>query len=142
MIYDNNILFQCTSTGNKDDEMNFMYIWLIKSTLYNFLYKLRSGFGREDDFTANKWTWFDIQICITFLLTQTISWPVLDYTKTGRVIGYLKNTVQLPSVSETDSNGILTLYVHVPKNILWTIYIGLNDSGMGRLIFILSTKQI
>ena len=73
MVYANNISFQCTSIGNKDDEKNSIYIWLIKNTIYNFLNKLRSGFGQEDDFTTKKWTWFDVQICITFLLTRIIS---------------------------------------------------------------------
>ena len=54
VIYDTNILFQCTSIGNKEDEKNSMYIQLIKNTLYNFLDKLRSVFGQEDDFTTNK----------------------------------------------------------------------------------------
>ena len=35
-----------------------------------------------------------------------------DQPKIGRVIGCLKNTVQLPFVSGTESNEILTLYVH------------------------------
>ena len=95
VIYTNNILFKYTSTDNKDDENDSMYIQLIKNTLYNFLYKLRSGLGRKNDSTANEWTWFDIQICITFLWTQILSCTLLDYTKPGRVTGYLIDTVQL-----------------------------------------------
>ena len=74
MIYDNNILFQFISTGNKDDEKNSMYNQLIKNTLYNFLDKSRSVFGQEDDITAYKWTWFDTQMHITFQWTQVIAW--------------------------------------------------------------------
>ena len=33
----------------------------------NYKYKLRSVIGREDDFTGNKWTWFDTQVHDTFL---------------------------------------------------------------------------
>ena len=76
--------------------------------MYNFFIKLRSEVGQEDVFVVNKWTWFDIKICIIFLWTQAKSQKLNDYAKTGRVIGYLKNTIQLPSVSGTDSDGILT----------------------------------
>ena len=62
---------------------------------------------------TNKWTRLDIiHLCVLFLYTQ-IKLPALqDHTKIGRIIGYLKNAVQLPFVSRTDSNGILTWYVH------------------------------
>ena len=92
-----------------------MYIWLIKSTLYNFINKLRSGFEQENGFTANKWTRFDIQtvLRIIFLWTRVILQTLLDYTKPGRAIGYLIDTVQPPSISETYSNGTLTSYFHV-----------------------------
>ena len=113
VIFENNVAFQCTIIGNKDNKKNVMYIWLIKSTLYNFINKLRSEFGQEDVFTANKWAWFDIQTCIIFLSTQVKSQAIHDYTKTGRVIGNLRDNVQLSSVSGTDSNRILTLYVPV-----------------------------
>ena len=33
---------------------------MLNTTGYN--YKLRSVFGREDDSTANKWTWFNKQV--------------------------------------------------------------------------------
>ena len=65
VIHNNNVIFQCTSAGNKDDEKNSKYIQLLKNTLYNSLDKQRSVFGQKDDFTTNKWTWFDTQICIT-----------------------------------------------------------------------------
>ena len=64
--------------------------------------ELKSEFGQTDVFTANKWTWVDIQICVTFLRTQVKSQALHDYTKTG---------VRLLSVSGTDSNEILTLHV-------------------------------
>ena len=33
----------------------------------DYNYKLRSVIGREDDLTAKKWSWFDTQVCATFL---------------------------------------------------------------------------
>ena len=33
----------------------------------DYNHKLRSIIGPEDDFTANKWIWFDKQVCATFL---------------------------------------------------------------------------
>ena len=47
-----------------------------------------------------------------FLCTRVKSPTIQDHTQIGRIIGYLKNTVQLPLVAGTDSNGILTWYVH------------------------------
>ena len=55
-----------------------------------------------------------IQIFITFLWTRVVSWTSLDYTKTGKVIGYLIDIFHLSSASGTISNGIMTLYVNVP----------------------------
>ena len=55
----------------------------------------------------------DIHLLVPFLCAGVKSPALQDHMKTGRVIGYLKNTVQLPFVSGTDSNGILTLYVLV-----------------------------
>ena len=36
-------------------------------------YKIRSVIGREDDFTANKWKWFNTQVHDTFLWSWIIS---------------------------------------------------------------------
>ena len=33
----------------------------------NYNYKLRNVIGQEEDFTANKWTWFDKKVYATFL---------------------------------------------------------------------------
>ena len=38
---------------------------------------------------------------------------LLDYMKTGMVIGYLMDNIQQPSVLETNSNGTLTSYIHM-----------------------------
>ena len=65
-INNTNMLFQCTGIDNNDDEKNSIYIPMTKNILYNFLYKLRSVFGRDDDLTANKRTWFDTQVRVTF----------------------------------------------------------------------------
>ena len=51
--------------------------------------------------------------CVFHSYTQVKSPALHDYTNIGRVIGYQKNTVQLPFVLWIDSNGILTLYVPV-----------------------------
>ena len=134
---------QCKSIDNKDDEKNSMYIWLIKTTLYNFLDKLRSESGQEDDFTANKWTWFDIQICITFLLSRVISQTLLDFTKIGRVIGYLIDTVQPPSVSGIDSNGTLTssIYISFAVYLESSNHIGMCNLVDGSMLCLLSKQK-
>ena len=67
VICDNNAMFHNTITGSKDDKKNFLYGQLIKSILDNFLNKLRSEFGQEDDLIENKWTWFNIHLCVPFL---------------------------------------------------------------------------
>ena len=108
VIYNNDTLFQCTRTDNNDDKKNSIYTWLIKNKLYNFIYKLRSVSGREDDITTNKWTWFDIQVPTTLLWTWVVSQALVDYTKTRRFIGCLLDTVQALSVSGTDSSGTIT----------------------------------
>ena len=128
-----------------------MYGRLIKSILYNFLNKLRSELGQEDDLMenlgrtheymgsiicylitrnilvkntktlhhnvamllfTNKSTRLDIHLRVPFLCTRVKSPALQDRTKIEIIIGCLKSTVQIPFVSETDSNGILSLYVH------------------------------
>ena len=39
--------------------------YMMNALDYN--YKLRNIIGREDDFIANKWKWFDTQVCDIFL---------------------------------------------------------------------------
>ena len=58
-------------------------------------------------------TWLDIHLRVPFLCTQVKSLALHDCTKIVIVIviDCLKNTVQLPFVSGTDSNEILTLYI-------------------------------
>ena len=50
----------------------------------------------------------DIQLCVPFLCRQVKSPTIQDHSKIGRIISYLKNTVQLPLIVETDSTEILT----------------------------------
>ena len=45
---------------------------------------------------ASKRARHDIQVCVAFLYTQIKSPTEKDYTKLGRVIGYLEETVHLP----------------------------------------------
>ena len=113
VIHNNNTSFQCTHTDSNNDNKNSIYIQLIKHTLYNFLYKLRSVRGREDYFTANKWTWFDIQKCTTLLWTWVVTWALIDYTATRRIIGCLIDTVQTPYISVTNSNRNIISYIHI-----------------------------
>ena len=75
---------------------------------YNFNYKLRSVVGREDDFTANKWTWFDIQVCASLMWIWMISQALIDYTNMGRIIGGLLDNVQALYVSASNNNGTIT----------------------------------
>ena len=56
---------------------------------------------------ANKWMRPNIHLCVPCLCTRGKSLAIQDHTKIGRVIGYLKNSVQVPLVAGTDSNGIL-----------------------------------
>ena len=80
VIYDNNTTFHYMITGNKDDEKNFLYGQLVRSMLYIFIDKLRSGFGQEDGLTENQGRIHEyIGIIIYYLVTRNI--PVKD-TKT------------------------------------------------------------
>ena len=83
---------------------------------YNFNYKLRNVVGQEDDFTANKWMWFDIQVCATLLWTWVILQVLVDYTDMGIIIGGLLDDIQEPYVSANDSNGTITPYCHIPMD--------------------------
>ena len=47
-------MFHNTIPGSKDGEKNFLYGRLIKIIVDNFLNKLRSEFGQEDDLTENQ----------------------------------------------------------------------------------------
>ena len=117
VIYIFNTSFQCTHTDNNNNRKDSIYIQLIKNTLYNFFYKVRSVFGREDDFTAKKWTWFDTQVCTTLLWPWVVSRALVDCTEIGRIISCLIDTVQTPSASGTDSNGTITSYVHTSLSV-------------------------
>ena len=54
MIGNNNTMFHYTITGSKENKKNFLYSRLIKIILDNFLNKLRSEFGQENDLTENQ----------------------------------------------------------------------------------------
>ena len=75
---------------------------------YNSNYKLRSIIGRENNSTANKWTWFDMQARATLLWTWVISWALVDYTDIGRIIDGLLDNVEAPYVLENNSNVTIT----------------------------------
>ena len=83
---------------------------MINAIDYN--YKLRSVIGQEDDFTANTWTWFDIQVCDIFLWLWMISQVLVDYTDMGRIIGCILGNVYAQSVSMKDTIGSITSYFH------------------------------
>ena len=85
-------------------------LYVINTLDYN--YKLRNVIGREDDFTANKWKWFDSQVCDTFLWSWMISWSLVDCTDMGRIIGCILDNVYTPFVSIKDSIGSITSYFH------------------------------
>ena len=83
---------------------------VLNATKYN--YKLRSVIGREDDFKVTKWTWFNKQVCSTFLCSWMISRKLVDHTNIGRAIERILNMVYAPSVSMRDSIGSTTLFFH------------------------------
>jgi len=89
----------------------------------DYKYKLRSVIGREDDFTANKWKWFDTQVRDTFLWSWMISWALVDYTDMGSIIGRVLDNVYALSVSMKDSIGSITYYFHTSM----VVHPGSND---------------
>ena len=62
---------------------------------------------------ANKWARPDLQMYVTFLCTRVKSPTEQDHTKLGKVIGYLKDTVQLSLLVGRDDNEILTWNIYV-----------------------------
>ena len=78
----------------------------------NFSYKLKSVFWQEDDFTANKWTWFNMQVRTILLWTWVVSQALVDYTKVERISGGILNDIKSSFTSVTDSNKTMTLYFH------------------------------
>ena len=76
---------------------------VLNTTDYN--YKLRSMIGREDDFTTNKRTWFDVPVRATFLWSWMISLVLGDYTDMRGITGYILGDVPAPHVSMNDSIG-------------------------------------
>ena len=79
---------------------------MLNAADYN--YKLRSVIGREDDSKVMKWTWFNKQVCDTFLCLWMISRKLVDHTNIRRVIGRILDMVYAPSVSMRDSIGSTT----------------------------------
>ena len=76
---------------------------ILDTTDYN--YKLMSVLRQEDDSTATKGTWFNKEVCDTFLCSGMILQALVDYTDIGRAIGYILDEVYAPSVSMRDSIG-------------------------------------
>ena len=71
----------------------------------DYNYKLRSVLGREDDSTIKKWTWFNKQMCDTFLCSWMISQALVDYTNMRRAIDHILDKIYAPSMLMTDSIG-------------------------------------
>ena len=67
---------------------------------------------QEDDFIANKRTWFDTQVRVTFLWSWIMSRALVDYTDIGRIIGCILDDVQAPYVSMNDSVRNIISYFH------------------------------
>ena len=95
--------------------------YVIHTLDYN--YKLRSVIGWEDDFTTNKWKWFDTQVHDIFLWSWMISRSLVDYTDMGRIIGCILDNEDARSVSLRDSIGFITSYFHTSM----IIHPGFND---------------
>ena len=89
----------------------------------DYKYKLRNVIGQEDNFTTNQWTWFDKQICSTFLWSRIISLALVDYTNMGRIIGCILDNVYTPCLSMNNSIGTIPLYFHI----LMVVHPGSND---------------
>ena len=83
---------------------------MLNTTDYN--YKLRSVIGQEDDPKFTKWTWFDKQVCDTFLCSWMISRKLVDHTNIRRAIGHILDKVYAPSVSMRDSIGSVISFFH------------------------------
>ena len=78
----------------------------------DYKYKLKSLIGQEDDFTVNKRTKFDKQVCTRFLLSWIISRVLVDYTDVGRIIGRILDDVHTPHVSMNNSIWSITSYFY------------------------------
>ena len=76
----------------------------------DYNHKLRSVIRWEDDFTANKWKWFETQVRDTFLWSWMISQALVDYTNMRRIIGCVLDNICTPSVSMKDNVGSITSY--------------------------------
>ena len=84
---------------------------VLNTTDYN--YKLRSVIGQEDDSKVTRWTWFNKQVCDTFLCSWMISRELVDRTNIGRAIGRILDKVYAPSVSMRESIESVTFsFIH------------------------------
>ena len=108
------------STTNWNQYHTFLTLCLhIGSYLINILdynYKLRGVIGREDDFTTNKWKWFNTQVHDTFLWSRIISQALVDYTDMGRAISHILDNLCAASVSMKDSIRSTTSYFNAYIN--------------------------
>ena len=95
--------------------------YMMDTTDYN--YKLRSVIGREDEFTTNKWTWFEEQVRVTFLWLWMISRVLVDCTNMGRIIGCILDDVYASCLSMDDSIRTITSYFHTSM----VVHLGSND---------------
>ena len=83
---------------------------VLKVMDYN--YKLRSVIGREDNYSVTKWTWFNKEVCVTFLCSWMISRALVGLTNIGRAIGQLLDVVYAPSASMRESIGSTISFFH------------------------------
>ena len=67
---------------------------------------------QEDESKVTKQTWFNKQVCDTFLSSWTLSRKLVDHSNIGRAIGSLLNMVYASSASMRDSIGSVTLFFH------------------------------
>ena len=89
----------------------------------DYNYKLISVIRREDNFTTNKWKWFDTQVRDIFLLSWVISRSLVGYTNMGKIIGHILDNIYTLSMSLRDSIGSITSYLYTSM----VIHPGSND---------------
>ena len=94
---------------------------VLNTTNYN--YKLRSVIEQEDESNVTKWTWFNKQVCDTFLYSWMISPKLVDYINILRAIGHILDMVYALSMSMRDSIGSATSFFYT----LMVLHPGLDD---------------
>ena len=85
-----------------------LYLGSYVMNTFDYNYKLKSVIGQENDFTTNKWKWFDTQVCDTFLWSCLISRSLVDYTNMSGIISRILDNVCVLSMPTKDSIGSIT----------------------------------